>query len=187
MELNGSYRSYLSTSGLHSSASVWRRLAQLGRLGEDAVDVGREIVVRHQALAPAGEQDDRHGRRRFLHGGSDAAAVDIGHAEIGDDGGIRLAPLLRGAEGIDRLLAAAGLGHHVAVGLQQIAERFQEQRIVVHQQQAQAFGRSLGARGGVVATGTSGATGTGKISETVVPRPCTLRMSISAPWRRTTP
>ena len=76
----------------------------------------------------------------LLHRGGDAAAVDIGHAEIGDHGGVRLAPLLRGAEGIDRLLAAAGLGHHVAVGLEQIAERFQEQRIVIHQSRRRRSG-----------------------------------------------
>ena len=51
------------------------QLAHAGRLGEDTVDVRRDLTVLQQPLAPAGKQQNRRRRRRLLDGGESALGV----------------------------------------------------------------------------------------------------------------
>ena len=65
------------------------------------------------------------------------AAVDVGHAEIGDHDVERLAGIERVRERIDAGLAAFGGRDIVVVELERIAQRSQHQRVVVDEQDAQ--------------------------------------------------
>jgi len=65
------------------------------------------------------------------------------------------------------------------------AQRFEQERIVVDQQQAQPDGLADSSLSCDGAAGTAG--DTGKFNDTVVPRPTALSMSISPLCRRATP
>ena len=70
---------------MFSSTQMRERLAHLaqpGRLGENAIDMRRDVALRHQPLAPAGEQDHRRGVRSLFYCGGHLATVDVGHAHI---------------------------------------------------------------------------------------------------------
>ena len=177
---------YRNTSGLHTSASAARSSRSLGGLLSTR-STWAGFVVGHQALAPAGQQDDRRGRRRRLHRRGDLAAVDVRHAEIGDHDVEGSRRSLRGAERIDAGLAAAGRRSTTWPSASSTSpQRLQQQRIVVDHQQAQPPGAACVRRRGSPAARRVGAA-PGRLSRTVVPRPGALSMSISAPWRCTMP
>ncbi len=83
---------------------------------------------------------------------------------------------------VDARLPAVGGHHHVAVRLQRVAQRFDQQRIVVDDQDAQLRDCGTLAAWGWAVAGAERAT-TGNVKRMVVPRPGSLSISISAPWR----
>src|SRR6185312_4829097 len=113
------------------------QLAQLRRLVEDAIDMRRDLILRREPLAPPGQQDHRRAGRGRLDGGGDPPAVDVRHAEISDDELERLVAAARRLEGVDPRLPAIGRGHAVTIPAQRLAQRLDDERIVVHDEDAQ--------------------------------------------------
>ncbi len=131
-------------------------IAQARRLGEDEVHMGRHVAVGRHAFAPAGQEDDRGGRRAGFDGVRDFAAIDVGHAEIGDDEIEGVGGGVRDVEGGDGKLAGGGGDGLVAVALQGVAQGLNNQGVVVGDEQAEAGGEGrggvddeIGGRGGV--------------------------------------
>jgi hypothetical protein len=71
----------------------------------------------------------------------DLAAIDMRHAEIRDHHGKRSAFRMRLDEGFDACLSAIGADDFVAIGLERVTQRLQQQRIVVDDENAQRRGR----------------------------------------------
>src|SRR5207253_10489471 len=87
-----------------------------------------------QPLAPAGEQDDRGVRRGRLDRGGDFATIDVGHAQIGDDDREGRAMRERCREAVDALLAPLSHRDDMAILLEDVAQGFDQHRIIVDQQ-----------------------------------------------------
>ena len=91
----------------------------------------------------------------------------------------------RRAERVDARLPAVGGDDDVAVELERVAQRLEQQRIVVDDQDAQPRRRRL--RRAAPSPARPARRGTGKLRRTVVPCPSALSISISAPCRCTMP
>src|SRR5882724_2533146 len=115
-------------------------LTHLGRLVQHKVYVRRHFAFSSQALSPAGEQDYRRAAGYALDRACDLASIDVGHAQIGDDG-IEHRDVTVGAHKcIDTCLATAGGHNGMSVELERLAQGLQHQRIVVDEQDAQPRG-----------------------------------------------
>jgi hypothetical protein len=85
---------------------------------------------------------DRRRRRCLLDGRGDPAAVDARHAEVGDHQRVHTAAGDRGRERVDAGLAAGGRLDRVALGFEHIAQRADQDRVVVDHQDAQLVRRA---------------------------------------------
>ena len=74
----------MCTSIPANSAKAARSSRSLGGLFKHAVHIRWNVAFGDKTLAPAGQQNHRRGGRIVLDRAGDLAAIDIGHAEIGD-------------------------------------------------------------------------------------------------------
>ena len=123
------------------------------------IDVRRNVAVFHESLTPAGQQHDRRRGRSAFDGSSDAAAIDVRHAEIRDHHVERLVESMCVGEGVDARLPAVGGRHLVTVALQRGAQRFEHQRIVVDDEDGQRARRGVECSGLRCATAATCAAG----------------------------
>src|SRR5438105_322722 len=118
------------------------QLRQPRRLAEHAIDVIRQFAFTPYAVSPTGEENDGRVRGRALHHRGNGPAIDVRHSEIRDYRLEALALLACRRELIDAPLAAVDGQHGVAVGFENVLKRFEQERIVVHEQYAQASWRA---------------------------------------------
>ena len=99
---------------------------------------GNVSILFHKS-APAGEHDDRRVRRFLLEQLGHLPAVEIRHAQIGDDHVKRPAALPGYAEFVQPGLPAVADLHLVAVAFKDFLDEFTQQRFVVNAQNLQRF------------------------------------------------
>src|SRR5579859_3661168 len=104
------------------------------RLAQDAIDMWWSVSLRRQPLTPARQHDEDRARSRALDGERNLAAVNVRHAEIGNHDCEGSFLRLCGKEHVDPRLPTVRRAHRMPVCLERFAQRFQYQRIVVHEQ-----------------------------------------------------
>src|SRR5438270_2664730 len=122
------------------------QLRQPRRLAEHAIDVIRQFAFTTSTVSPTGEENDGRVRGRAIDRRGNGPAIDVRHSEIRDYRLEALALLACRRELIDAPLAAVDGQHGVAVGFENVLKRFEQERIVVHAQYAQASWRADASR-----------------------------------------
>ena len=97
----------------------------------------RDVAFGLQALTPTGEEDHWRRRHRRLYRCGHSAAIHVRHAQVGNDGCERLPTLHRRPEHVDAALPTVRDHDHVPVPLQGVLEGFEEQGVIVHDEEAQ--------------------------------------------------
>jgi hypothetical protein len=88
-------------------------------------------------MAPTGEQNHRRGWGHALYRSGDLPPIDIRHAQVGDHD-IDAFPTGQGrGKGVHPLVAAARGDDRVAVRPKGIAQRLEQEWVVIHEQDAQ--------------------------------------------------
>ena len=169
-----------------SSASAARSSAVLGGLLSTRSTCGGISSFGHQPLPPARQQNHRRGRRGRFDGGGDFAPVHVRHPQVGDHDRERFARCCAATKCIDARLPAVGSDDVMAVACQRVAQRFDQERIIVHDEDAQGAGRAAAgpADGPAIPRPEQPM---GRRRRMVVPLPGSLSISISALWRCTIP
>src|SRR5262245_39440349 len=103
----------------------------------------RKTFFGQEALAPTSEKDYRRGFRDAFDVAGNAAPVDARHPEVGDHDGEWLALSASGGECVDSGLASACGDHFVAVTFQNFAEGADDERVVVHNENAHPFWKQM--------------------------------------------
>ncbi len=171
---------------MQASRQCLSQFAQLRRLAQYAIHMERSAPIRNGPLSPTRQQyDDRVGGRG-LHRGADLAPINVGHPEIGYHDGKRIPLCVCRKESVDTSLAAARRNDGMAIALERVVQRFEQHRIVVHDQDPQIRRHRTHRRGLIGHSGCAGRPAE-KLKRTVVPWPTALSMSISAPCRCTIP
>src|SRR5688572_3363856 len=125
-------RRYLQVSWWNADCrNRFVQLPHVGRLAEHLVDRGGQRFDGRHALTPPSQHEHHRRRTRVFHGDGHASTVDVRHAEIGDDHGIWLAKADRQEKSVDSGLAAVGAGDLVSVVFQGVAQRAEQDRVVV--------------------------------------------------------
>src|SRR6185437_4367535 len=102
----------------------------------------RNVPIGDESLSPTGQQQyDRSGCGGLDRAG-DLAAIDVRHAEIGDDDVKEIALRACDQESVDAGLSAVGGGDAMTVALQGIAHGLDDKRIIIHDEYAERPGGS---------------------------------------------
>ncbi len=121
--------------------TAWMRARSSPVVGLDDVVVGAEVEpVDPGAHVPARGHHDHRGGGELPDAAADLVAVLVGQAEVEQDHPVRGALAVRGGQdGLERLLAVAGVGDGEAVLREDRGEGGGDVVVVLHEQQSHAY------------------------------------------------
>ena len=125
------------SSSRRTEGQCFAEFAKLRRLAEYPINLGRNLPFGHQALPPPGKKNHRSGTGGTLHKAGNLTAIYARHTQIRNHDREGFTPSRRGAERVDPGLASVRRNHLVTIALESLAERPEDQRVIIHNQNPQ--------------------------------------------------